>query len=155
LITGVASERPDALYLKERMPDPRLIDFTGKTTFRELLALYSIAALMVTNDSGPAHFASLLDLPSIVLFGPESPRLYSQLGQNHQPLYANFACSPCVSVYNAKKSPCIDNRCLKAITVEEVIAQTLRLLNSAAPRNLHPAMSVGDRATQISAADGH
>ena len=37
----------------------RCIDFTGKTSLRELLALYSIATVMVTNDSGPAHWKEI------------------------------------------------------------------------------------------------
>ena len=130
VITGVASEASDALYLTQRVANPRLMDFTGKTSFRELLALYSIANMMVTNDSGPAHFASILDLPTIVLFGPETPRLYSPLGEKHRDLYSEFACSPCVSVYNGKKSPCLDNRCLKAITVEAVVGEATALLNT-------------------------
>lgn len=125
VITGVASEQRDARFIMERVRNPRCIDFTGKTNFRELLALYSLARLMVTNDSGPAHFAALLSLPTIVLFGPETPRLYSPLGSHHKPLYTHFPCSPCVSVYNGKQSPCKDNRCLQAITVDEVLAETL------------------------------
>ena len=125
VITGVASEWEDAQYILELVQSPRCIDFTGKTDLRELLALYSIAALMVTNDSGPAHFASLLQLRTVVLFGPETPRLYSPIGNKHKILYADFACSPCVSVYNGKKSPCNDNRCLKAITVDEVLREVL------------------------------
>jgi ADP-heptose:LPS heptosyltransferase len=128
IITGVGSERADAEYIKQRLSNPRCIDFTGKTNFRELLALYSIAAIMVTNDSGPAHFATLLQLPTVVLFGPETPRLYSPMGERHTDLYAGFACSPCVSVYNAKKSPCEENRCLKTIAVDEVLKETLALL---------------------------
>lgn len=128
VITGVSSESVDAQYILERVQDPHCIDFTGKTDFLELLALYSIASLMVTNDSGPAHFASLLRLPTVVLFGPETPRLYSPLGNKHKDLYAHFACSPCVSVYNAKKSPCEDSRCLKSITVDDVLQETLALL---------------------------
>jgi ADP-heptose:LPS heptosyltransferase len=125
LITGVASEQKDARYITERVVSPRCIDFTGKTNFRELLALYSIATMMVTNDSGPAHFASLLQLPTLVLFGPETPRLYSPLGDKHKDIYAEFACSPCVSVYNGKKSPCAENRCLQTIAVEQVFEQVL------------------------------
>jgi ADP-heptose:LPS heptosyltransferase len=125
LITGVASEQKDARHITERVANPRCIDFTGKTNFRELLALYSIAKLMVTNDSGPAHFASLLQLPTLVLFGPETPRLYSPLGDTHKDIYAEFACSPCVSVYNGKKSPCQENRCLKAISVDQVFREVL------------------------------
>jgi len=128
VITGVASERADARYILERAQNSRCIDFTGKTSFRELLALYSIASLMVTNDSGPAHFAALLRLPTIVLFGPETPRLYAPIGTAHRDLYADFACSPCVSVYNGKKSPCTDNRCLKAISAEQVLYEVRGIL---------------------------
>jgi len=134
VITGVASEAKDARYIKERMQqNPRVVDFTGRTNFRELLALYSLASLMITNDSGPAHFASLLALPTVVLFGPETPRLYSPLGDRHRDLYADFACSPCVSVYNGKESPCGENRCLKAITVEKVLDEALSTLKTATP----------------------
>jgi len=129
VITGVASEQRDARYIKERVPNSRCVDFTGKTNFRELLALYSIAKTMVTNDSGPAHFASLLQLPTVVLFGPETPRLYSPMGDRHKDLYADFACSPCVSVYNGKKSPCQENRCLKTITVDEVLKEVSAILH--------------------------
>jgi ADP-heptose:LPS heptosyltransferase len=128
VITGGASEQKDAEYIKERVPIARCIDFTGKTNFRELLALYSIAKIMVTNDSGPAHFASLLQLPTVVLFGPETPRLYGPIGDTHRDIYADFACSPCVSVYNGKKSPCQENRCLKSITVDVVLKEVLTCL---------------------------
>jgi ADP-heptose:LPS heptosyltransferase len=131
VITGVPSEQKDARYIQERVTEPRCIDFTGKTNFRELLALYSIAKVMVTNDSGPAHFAALLELPTVVLFGPETPRLYGPMGATHKDLYADFACSPCVSVYNGKKSPCRDNRCLQAITVDHVLQEVLARMDAA------------------------
>lgn len=127
VITGVASEMADAKFIRDRLQSPRCIDFTGKTTFRELLALYSIANLMVTNDSGPAHFATLLVLPTVVLFGPETPRLYSPMGNHYKAIYTALPCSPCVSVYNGKKSPCTDNRCLKIISVQEVLNTILAL----------------------------
>lgn len=125
VITGVASEQSDARYIIDRVGRDRCVDFTGRTSFRELLALYSVARFMVTNDSGPAHFASLVALPTLVLFGPETPRLYRPLGNRHKIMFANFACSPCVSVYNGKKSPCQDNRCLKSIGVDQVMNEIL------------------------------
>jgi ADP-heptose:LPS heptosyltransferase len=128
VITGVASERKDAQFIRERVQSPRCIDFTGQTSFRELLALYGISNLMITNDSGPAHFAALLSLPTIVLFGPETPRLYSPMGTKHKAMYAHFACSPCVSVYNGKQSPCTDNRCLQAISTDKVLQEALAML---------------------------
>lgn len=127
-ITGARSERAEAETLVRRVNHPRCVNFAGQTTFPQLLALYTLADLMVTNDSGPAHFASLPRLPTLVLFGPETPRLYSPLGDTARCLYAGFACSPCVSVYNAKKSPCTNNRCLQAITVDQVLEESGRML---------------------------
>ena len=85
----------------------------------QLTVLYSIASLMVTNDSGPGHFSSITKLPTFVLFGPETPSLYGSLG-NSTPIYAGLACSPCVSAANHRKTPCTDNKCLQAITVDQV-----------------------------------
>ena len=122
VITGTASEEVDARTILERVGNPRCVSFAGRTSFPELLALYATARLLITNDSGPAHFAALLRLPSVVLFGPETPALYGPLNPNARCLYKHFACSPCVSVYNAKKSPCTRSLCLEAIAVDEVLA---------------------------------
>jgi len=63
--------------------------------------------------------ASLTAMPTFVLFGPETPALYVPLGQA-TPLYAGLACSPCVSAYNQRQTPCTDNICLKVIAPERV-----------------------------------
>lgn len=129
IITGNEAEQIDAQRILSIVGDKRLVSFAGRTTFKELLALYTLADFMVTNDSGPAHFASLARLPAIVLFGPETPKLYSPLGNRSTCLYAGFACSPCVSVYNGKKSPCKNNLCLQAISVQTVVNESLLILN--------------------------
>jgi len=86
---------------------------------------------MVSNDSGPAHFAAASGLPTIVLFGPETPRLYQPLGRSRA-ICAGLACSPCVSAHNHRKTGCTDNVCMQAIGVEEVYAAVSEEL--AAPR---------------------
>lgn len=87
--------------------------------------LLSLAHVLVTADSGPAHFASLTSIKNIVLFGPETPLLYGPLGQNTSCLFAGLACSPCLSAYNHRKTSCTDPKCMKAITVEEVFDTVL------------------------------
>lgn len=134
VITGTASEQKDAQAILDRVRSPRCVSFAGRTTFPELLALYAHAAAMVTNDSGPGHFAALLRLPTVVLFGPETPALYGPLNPNARSLYTNFACSPCVSVYNSKKSPCTRSRCLEAIPVDDVLAEVRSMLSRGANR---------------------
>lgn len=118
LITGAPSEKDEAQELANQCGD-RCYSFAGEVKLVELLSLYSISQIMVTNDSGPAHFAAVTNMPTIVLFGPETPHLYSSLGKT-RPVYANLACSPCVSAANHRKTPCNDNVCLQSITVEQV-----------------------------------
>lgn len=53
LITGAPSERAEAEQLSLSVGHERCLNFAGNIAFEELTALYSISALMVTNDSGP------------------------------------------------------------------------------------------------------
>jgi ADP-heptose:LPS heptosyltransferase len=114
LITGDPREREEAEKLKGQVGDNRCVNFAGKVKFAQLPLLYSISELMVSNDSGPPHFASITDMPTFVLFGPETPALYGSLG-NSTPIFAGLACSPCVSASNHRKTACSDNVCLKVI----------------------------------------
>ena len=94
--------------------DERCVNFAGKVTFAQLPVLYSVSEIMVTNDSGPPHFAAITEMPTYVIFGPETPALYGSLGKT-TPIYAGLACSPCVSASNHRKTACRDNVCLKVI----------------------------------------
>lgn len=123
VITGVAAEQPDADMICSSVRSSRCINFAGQTTLRELIDLYNIADLMVSNDSGPPNFASLTALKVLVFFGPETPCCYKPLGPHVEVLYAGLLCSPCVSAYNHRKSPCTDNKCLQAISVDQVYAR--------------------------------
>ena len=127
LITGAPSERTEAQNLVSQCKSDRCISFAGHSELADLPALYSLAVVVVTNDSGPAHFAAASGLPTIVLFGPETPNLYRPLG-NSMAIYAGLACSPCVSASNHRKSACDDNVCMRAITVEQVFAAVTDVL---------------------------
>lgn len=118
-ITGAPAEWEEAEGLKASVGSNRCINLAGKMEFLELPVLYSISHCMVTNDSGPGHFSAVTQLPTFVIFGPETPKLYGSLG-NSKPIYANLACSPCVSAFNHRKTPCRDNQCLKVIRPEDV-----------------------------------
>lgn len=121
LITGDPRERQEAEILKNNVDNERCVNFAGKVTLGQLPILYSIAEFMVTNDSGPPHFAAVTDMPTFVIFGPETPALYGSLGKS-TPIYAGLACSPCVSASNQRKTACRDNICLQIIKPERVFA---------------------------------
>jgi ADP-heptose:LPS heptosyltransferase len=129
VLTGTAAEKAKAEAIRKTLASPRCLNLAGKTTFTELMSLYCLADILVTNDSGPVHFSSLTDIHTVALFGPETPKLYGPLDKNHLILYSDYSCSPCVSAFNHRKSPCHNNLCLQAITVEDVFNQIQTILS--------------------------
>jgi ADP-heptose:LPS heptosyltransferase len=128
IITGAPSEIEGGNIICDAVQSERCVNFVGQTTLQELINLYNISNLLLSNDSGPPNFASLTNLHTLVFFGPETPICYKPLGKNIQALYANYHCSPCVSAYNHRKSACLDNKCLQAITVDEVYNRIIDLV---------------------------
>jgi len=128
LVTGVADEKPDAVQICRRANSPRMVDLTGQTTMMELLHLFNLSQVLITNDSGPAHFACLTSIHVVVFFGPELPDRYRPLARSYDVVYTGFTCSPCVSPYNQRLTACNDNLCLKTIDVREVGALVRRRL---------------------------
>ena len=131
---GLIGLREDALLaaaLQEQTGSAFCIDLTGYTrSIRELLMLFHGADLLITNDGGPGHFASLTPIPAMVFFGPETGRLYGPLGPRAQVLESGLACSPCLSAYNHRETFCDgDNQCLQRIAPAPVLAQALAILN--------------------------
>ena len=127
-LTGTRQEAGAVAQLAKQLGGERVVNMAGQTSLRQLLTLYTLARVMVTNDSGPGHFASLTPMRTIVLFGPETPELYGPLGEHNRALYAGLACSPCIHVYNVRHSPCNDNACMKSISVDEVYTEVVRAL---------------------------
>jgi ADP-heptose:LPS heptosyltransferase len=122
LITGVAREKPDAQTLCAQLGSPHALDLTGQTTMTELLHLFDLAQVLVTNDSGPAHFAALTRIHAVVFFGPEIPDRYRPLTTNLDVIHTGYSCSPCIGPSNQRRSPCNDNLCLTSINIEEIAA---------------------------------
>lgn len=120
-ITGAPSEQQAAQKIAQAIgPCERVISLAGHTTLRELIVLYTLADVLVTNDSGPGHFASLTEITSVVLFGPETPAVFGALGGNTSTVRADLACSPCVNALNHRFSPCNNNVCMQMISVDQV-----------------------------------
>jgi len=125
--TGASTEQDQIKALVAQVKSARCISIAGKTTLRELLVVYSLAHVLVTNDSGPAHFAALTTIDTISLFGPETPLLFSAPGPRSHPLWAGLACSPCVNAFNSRQTTCTNNKCMQAITVNQVYTLLVKL----------------------------
>ena len=105
------------------------VNLCGKTEIRDVLTLYSCSKILLTSDSGPAHFASLTSVETIVLFGPETPVLYAPLSVRTHVMYEPPPCSPCYNVYNNRLSTCTNNICMQRISVEQVMKKVTTIIN--------------------------
>jgi ADP-heptose:LPS heptosyltransferase len=76
VITGSPAERPLAATVAADAGLPETAVLAGRTDLDQLLALVAAARLVVCGDTGLAHLATAYDRPSVVLFGPASPRIW-------------------------------------------------------------------------------
>ncbi|MBK7561205.1 MAG: glycosyltransferase family 9 protein [Chitinophagaceae bacterium] len=119
--TGAPAEKDYVEEVVKMTGHKKCINSAGFFSFEELVPLYSISTCMLTNDSGPAHFASVTSLKVFVLFGPETPHLYLPLGGNAEPFYLGLPCSPCVSAANHRKTTCLTRPCITGIQPATVL----------------------------------
>jgi heptosyltransferase-2 len=97
----------------------------GQTTLDQLILALRECRLLLTNDTGTMHVASLLGVPVVAIFGSTEPGLTGPLGNHHVILRHHVECSPCF----LRRCP-IDFRCMKAVTVQEVVEAILSILKA-------------------------
>jgi len=129
-VIGMDSDKQLANDILSYCKDSKCVDLTGYTeSVRKLMIIFHFASLLVTNDGGPGHFAAMTPVPAIIFYGPETPSLYGPLSANSFNFYVSLSCSPCLTAYNHRRSPCDgDNLCLKEISPEEVLAKAYEIL---------------------------
>ena len=129
-IIGLAEDKNLARTILAHTQSENCVDLTGYTqTIRELMLIFHFSSLLITNDGGPGHFAAMTPIATMIFYGPETPILYGPIDKKALNLFLGLSCSPCVTAYNHRNSPCDgDNRCLKKIEPEQVLAKALEIL---------------------------
>ncbi|MCK6439556.1 MAG: glycosyltransferase family 9 protein [Planctomycetes bacterium] len=105
-----------------------LLDLGGKTSLRELVALFSIARLVVSNDSGPMHLASAQGTPLIALFGPTDPSRTGPWGSGSLVIRA-----PNAPDDHRAYRRISDDRVMRRISVESVLVAAHNRLSEGHP----------------------
>jgi len=113
LIFGSGKEKRLGEIMQDK--ENNAINLCGKTTVRELMALTKRCAVFITNDTGPMHMASALNIPVIAIFGPTNPDRTSPLGPSVI-IKKEVSCSPC----KHRVCPFKNHECMEKISVEEV-----------------------------------
>ena len=129
-IVGLVADKALATAILTDCNHPACIDLTGYTrSVRELMLIFHLAKLLITNDGGPGQFAALTPVPTIIFYGPETPDLYGPVDDKATLFYNPLPCSPCLTAYNHRNSPCDgDNVCLKQIPPQQVLKSALQIL---------------------------
>jgi heptosyltransferase-2 len=121
-LVGAPDELGVSRSVADRMRHNPLM-LTGGTDLAQAVALLSLADILVTNDTGPAHIASALGRPTLVIFGPTDPTTTRPFSRSAEVIRRPPDCAPCM----LRDCP-IDHRCMTAITPEEVFARAARMM---------------------------
>lgn len=120
-LMGSAAEIDVSTDVSSRARHPPMM-LTGKTTVAEAIAIISIADVLITNDTGPAHIGAAVGTPTLVIFGPTNPLTTYPLSPSAAIIRHPPDCAPCM----LRECP-IDHRCMTAIAVEEVFDRAATL----------------------------
>ncbi|MEN6386688.1 MAG: lipopolysaccharide heptosyltransferase II [Phycisphaerales bacterium] len=90
----------------------------------QLKALFSMATLVITNDTGPRHIAIALNRKLITLFGPNNPAWTSNDYPHEIKIIGQAHCAPC------DKPLCKQDKhyCMQSITADMVCAEADKIL---------------------------
>jgi lipopolysaccharide heptosyltransferase II len=124
LLIGSDAEAKVSQEVSTGMRNPCTM-LTGQTDLAELVAVLSVVDLLVTNDTGPAHIASALERPTLVIFGPTNPLTTRPFSETGEIVREPPDCAPCM----LRDCP-IDHRCMTAISPDQVFKRAQAMLSS-------------------------
>ena len=122
ILSGEPDEKPIIEEIQGLMR-PRAHSAVGLTTIRQLGALMSRAQLVVANDSASLHLASVLQVPTVAIFGPTDAAKYGPTAPRSRTVRRRLFCAPC------ERPLCrFHHECMRFISPEEVFRAAEELL---------------------------
>jgi len=122
VLTGGKADRP-VLETIRRSAVSRPHNLSGRTSLKQLAALYHRCDLLVSTDTGPMHVAAAVGCPVVALFGPTAPWRTGPYGKGHRVVRVPMTCSPCF------RKTCDHMRCMQAITPDLVLSAVRDVLS--------------------------
>ncbi len=133
VVVSVASNQAEKQIAKEicDLSKHKLISLAEiPVSLGELKALFSLADLVIGNDTGPRHIAIALQRKLITLFGPNDPAWTNTDYENETQITGAAPCVPCARPICKKDK----HLCMEAITVEMVCDAAKKLLDGSNDR---------------------
>lgn len=127
IVIGEETERCVGDALAWEVGANHCINLAGKTSLPVLGAVIARLAVLLTNDTGPAHIAYALGVPTVTIFGGASLRAYGPPAHGpFRPLVYDVPCRPC----GYAVCP-IGDLCLHHITVVQVLQAVEEVMGDA------------------------
>ena len=103
--------------------------WAGEFSLWELLSILKSIDLVISNDSGSAHLASLVDTPTVSIFGPTVIEFGYRPWQNRVQIIENntLSCRPC-GRHGPRRCPLDHHRCMKEIQSDVVMQASQSLI---------------------------
>lgn len=108
---------------------PRVINYVGKTSIKESIALISQCDLVFGVDTGMQHVAAALGIPTVSVFGPTNPKTHGAYAENASFIVNSNVCKYQYCYGTKLYVDCPKKRiCLKSITVNQAFQAIKRKL---------------------------
>jgi heptosyltransferase-2 len=122
VVVGGPEDREAGEEIVSRDP-ARIRSAAGELPLRISAALIERASALVTNDSAPLHVAGAVGTRVVAIFGPTVPAFgFGPLGARDAVAEVHhLTCRPC-SKHGPMVCPLIHHRCMKDLSVDEVMA---------------------------------
>ncbi len=134
VVLGSAADSELAATVAAAAPG-RAHSAAGALSLRESAAIIERAALLVTNDSAPLHFATGVGTPVVAVFGPTTPSQgFGPIGRAGSVVQqTGLWCRPC-SPHGPASCPLGHHACMQGIGVERVLAAVTSIPTSSPAR---------------------
>ena len=132
VIVGHAEDAPVARQLHMAMQHQAL-DLVGQTSFGQLAAVIERSDLYIGNDAGATHLAAAVGTPVVAIFGPTNPAVYGPRAAAGVALFHADACPMRERRALGAVRACPGCQCVKGVTVDEVRAAAVRVLQAQVP----------------------
>ncbi len=99
------------------------LNLAGRTTLRDLIAIFSECAVAFGPDSGPMHIAAAVGCPVVSLWGATAPERSAPWGFAELALRGEIPCHPCY----LRICP-IGRECMRRIAPEAIVALVRQVL---------------------------
>jgi heptosyltransferase-2 len=125
-ITPGPKETAIAHKVADAMQEPVTITDDPIMPLSAIKALIRRSELLITNDTGPRHFAVALDTPVVTIFGSSDPRWTANNYEKERPVMVDLDCQPCMK----RTCPLDHHNCMKNITTDMVLEKANELLGA-------------------------